>query len=299
MDTSAVSAGTARWTAAARARESARSDRLFDDPWAAALAQPDGFAMLTAREPDGVANPYLPVRTRFFDDLIVSHSSWATQLVLLGAGHDTRAMRLPLPAALTVFALDQTDVLHRTEQVIAGARSARGPAPAWVPVAVDLGDAWEEPLLTAGFDRTAPTIWVAEGLLFHLAEAQVHALLKRVAELALDRSLLVADAFGSGLLDLPTTRGLVAHRTSTGRPLPFCTDAPEALLRASGWTPERVVEPGQAAANYGRMHQLPDDWDGGSAPTLRTYFMIGSRGMPGTAGVARTDLSTPEPIGVL
>lgn len=29
---------TARWTAAARAAESARADRLFDDPWAAALA---------------------------------------------------------------------------------------------------------------------------------------------------------------------------------------------------------------------------------------------------------------------
>jgi O-methyltransferase involved in polyketide biosynthesis len=35
---------TAHWTAAARACESAREDRLFDDPWAAALAGTEGVA---------------------------------------------------------------------------------------------------------------------------------------------------------------------------------------------------------------------------------------------------------------
>ncbi len=33
---------TARWTAAVRARESPREDRLFYDPWAAALAGEEG-----------------------------------------------------------------------------------------------------------------------------------------------------------------------------------------------------------------------------------------------------------------
>ncbi|MDQ3363712.1 MAG: class I SAM-dependent methyltransferase [Actinomycetota bacterium] len=39
-------APTSRWMAAARARESERADRLFDDPLAAALAGPEGFAWL-------------------------------------------------------------------------------------------------------------------------------------------------------------------------------------------------------------------------------------------------------------
>ena len=37
---------TSRWMAAARARESERPDRLFNDPLAAALAGPEGFAWL-------------------------------------------------------------------------------------------------------------------------------------------------------------------------------------------------------------------------------------------------------------
>ena len=39
-------AATARWTAAARAQESARTDRLFDDPLAAILAGDLGRAVL-------------------------------------------------------------------------------------------------------------------------------------------------------------------------------------------------------------------------------------------------------------
>jgi hypothetical protein len=40
---------TAHWTAAARAQESGRSDGLFVDAWAAALAGPDGMSWLPQR----------------------------------------------------------------------------------------------------------------------------------------------------------------------------------------------------------------------------------------------------------
>jgi len=43
-------APTSRWMAAARARESERADRVFDDPFAAALAGPEGFAWLERME---------------------------------------------------------------------------------------------------------------------------------------------------------------------------------------------------------------------------------------------------------
>ncbi|MEJ7872748.1 MAG: class I SAM-dependent methyltransferase, partial [Rubrobacteraceae bacterium] len=43
-------APTSRWMAAARARESERPDRLFDDPLAEALAGPEGFAWLERME---------------------------------------------------------------------------------------------------------------------------------------------------------------------------------------------------------------------------------------------------------
>lgn len=270
-----VTAGTARWTAAARARESARPDRLFDDPWAAELAGPEGFAMLQAREPDGVPNPYLPIRTRFFDDVLLRHRDRVAQVVLLGAGYDTRAVRLPLPGTTTVYALDHPEVLRRTGGVVTRARAVREDAPAWVPVPVDLANAWGDALLAAGFDPLSPVLWVAEGLLFYLTDAQVHAALSTAAGLSWSGSALVADVFGTGLLDLPMMRGLVERRRTTGTPLPFCTDHPHALLRTTGWAPDQVSEPGQADANFGRLPALPDDWHGGTDPTLRTYFMVG------------------------
>jgi O-methyltransferase involved in polyketide biosynthesis len=65
---------TSRWMAAARARESERTDRLFDDPLAAALAGPQGFAWLermeTAARSDGPGT-YPVIRTRFFDDFLL------------------------------------------------------------------------------------------------------------------------------------------------------------------------------------------------------------------------------------
>jgi methyltransferase (TIGR00027 family) len=275
MARESATAGTARWTAAARARESARPDRLFDDPWAAELAGPEGLAMMKAREPDDVPNPFLPIRTRFIDDVVLRHSDRVAQLVLLGAGYDTRAVRLPLPGTTTVFALDQLEVLHRAGKVITSARAARDDAPVWVPVPVDLADGWADALLAAGFDSLVPALWIAEGLLFYLTDDQVFTALSTAAELSSPSSALVADAFGTGLLDLPSMRSLVEHRAATGTPLPFCTDTPHALLRSSGWTAERVVEPGQADANFGRLPELPDDWHGGANPKLRTYFMVG------------------------
>jgi len=54
---------TSRWRAAPRARESERPDRLFDDPLAAALAGPEGFAWLERMEPAArVGGPGLDTR---------------------------------------------------------------------------------------------------------------------------------------------------------------------------------------------------------------------------------------------
>jgi methyltransferase (TIGR00027 family) len=266
--------GTARWIAAARARETSRPDRLFDDPWAAELAAPDGFQMLEAREPDGTPNMYLPVRTRFFDDLIVRHCTWATQVVLLGSGHDTRALRLPLGPNTTVFALDHPEVLAATGTLIARVRPDLPGRAAWVPVPVDLGAPWHGALLDHGFDPDSPCLWIAEGLLF-LTTNQVDQALTTAARLSRTTAAFAADVFGTGLLDLPAMRGNVEHRRRTGMPPPYCTDDPASLLHSTGWSPDQILEPGHAAANFGRLPSLPEHWQGGNTPRLRTYLMVG------------------------
>ena len=267
--------GTARWIAAARARETSRPDRLFDDPWAAELAGPDGCAMLTAREPDGTPNVYLPIRTRFFDDLIVGHSVWASQVVLLGAGHDTRALRLALPAHTTIFGLDQPGVLDVTTQLIDRIRADRPVSTTWIPVAVDLRAHWHDHLLGAGFVPGSPCLWIAEGLFYYLTGDQVHDLLTTAARLSHARAVVGADTFGTGLLDLPSMRDHVESRRTAGMDPPFCTDDPTGLLQRAGWSLDQIVEPGQDAANFGRLPALPHPWNGGRNPTLRTYLIAG------------------------
>ena len=70
---------TAQWIAAVRARESARPDRLFDDPYAHALAGPDGYAAMARSEAAaGGENRMIPVRVRWFDDAIRSLSGSGT-----------------------------------------------------------------------------------------------------------------------------------------------------------------------------------------------------------------------------
>ena len=48
-------------------------------------------------------------------------------------------------------------------------------------VAADVGDDWNSALLGAGFDHRAPTLWVAEGLLFYLTEQAVIEMLRCAA----------------------------------------------------------------------------------------------------------------------
>ena len=73
---------TAFWTASVRARESSRADRLFNDPWAAALAGEQGAAWLAQRSKESTIP--IALRTRFFDDFLqhISAQHGIRQIVL-------------------------------------------------------------------------------------------------------------------------------------------------------------------------------------------------------------------------
>jgi methyltransferase (TIGR00027 family) len=220
--------GTALWTAAARARESVRPDALFSDPWAAALTSTDGRAQLVASEHASVReNPFLPVRTRFFDDLLTA-ATWAEQIVLLGAGMDTRAFRLNLPTDTVMFEVDHPEIFTAKNVVLDGVtpRCQRREVPA------DLAGEWEPALMAAGFDAARLTLWLAEGLFFYLTEDAVRRLLRTAARLCQARALFRADIFGTGLPRLPSMQPLIDQRQALTSRSP---SAPTS--RASSWPP--------------------------------------------------------------
>src|SRR5207302_2264839 len=87
-----------------RARESLRQDPLFDDPFAAAFV--DAAPLVFEDGPTVDDDPNLAtleaafqeaisVRTRFYDDFVLGATAGGVrQVVLLGAGLDSRAFRL-------------------------------------------------------------------------------------------------------------------------------------------------------------------------------------------------------------
>jgi methyltransferase (TIGR00027 family) len=269
----ATNYGTAYWIAAARARESEREDRLFSDPYASELAGTIGRAALEASErASGGENPFLPIRTRFFDDLLETQADAFDQIVLLGAGFDTRAFRLDLPDRLRWFEIDRPEVFVPKERVLGELRAVARCQRAIV--ATDLARAWSEPLLDAGFRVERRTAWLAEGLLFYLSAEAVWHVLAEARRLSGDGSLVGADVFGSGLLSLPAMQNSLAMRAERGLPPPFTTDDPVATFGAAGWPNVRLAFPGQLGAIYGRPTARTTRGPGPLDPTMQTYLVV-------------------------
>jgi len=219
------------------------------------------------------------VRTRFFDDLL-SAETWAEQIVLLGAGMDTRAYRLGLNPNTVVFEIDDPAIFAAKNLVLRAVR----PTCQRREVHADLAGEWQPALLAAGFDPARGTVWLAEGLLFYLAPASVGQVLRTSARASLARALFAADIFGTGLLRLPGMQPVIEHRRSSHTAPPFCTDQPGELLSAHGWRTDKVVQLGQPEANFGRIptgasDRTPD-------PTMRTYLAIGARDHQGSRSLA-------------
>ena len=268
---------TARWTAAARARESARPDRLFDDPLSGLLAGEDGAALLrhfhTAKA-SGEGNPFLPIRTRWFDDFLgAAVDSGIRQVVGLGCGLDTRAFRMSWPAGTVLYEIDQESVLSYKHGVLG--RNDVSPRCELRTLPVDLGEDWPESLLHAGFDPTARTVWFGEGVLFYLPEALAAKTLADAAALSAPGSRLAVDLIGTGIFRFPYMRPFLAKLAAADSPWQSATDDPGGFLADSGWTPDVVTEPGRPGADYGRW---PNDANPPNLPDLpRSYLVSGLR----------------------
>ena len=259
-------AATARWTAAVRAREHVRPDRLFQDPWAAALAGQLGADWI-AQRPEASTIPIV-LRTRYFDDFVqrITQHNGIRQVVLLAAGLDTRAFRLAWPVQTQIFELDQPAVLQHKEQVLiaTGAQTACTRR----IIEMDLTGPWPAALIDAGFDPHQPSIWLLEGILFYLPNDSVTQILDRVTSLAAPNSWLGFDIVNSITLTFPLTRPWVEMQAEAGAPWLGTMEDPVAFLAARGWQ-ATLSQAGQPDANHDRwtlpvipttMPNIPHNW---------------------------------------
>lgn len=259
---------------AVRAAESRRADRLFDDPYAEAFlaAAPGAFDVEQAAAAGAGAmaawgaafSSHAVTRTRFFDDyLLTATAGGIRQVVLLAAGLDTRAFRLPWPDGVRLYELDLPDVLAFKERVLA--ERAAVAACERTAIAVDLCTNWAIPLRRAGLAPAEATAWLAEGLLIYLSESEAVTLLNQVGALSAAGSR-VAFEVGGGASMRAQARQLPAMHQYVQLWKGGMPDAP-GWLAEHGWRP-KLHDRAAVAANHGRGQADPSP--GGLVVATRT-----------------------------
>ena len=195
---------TATSVASSRAFASRGPDALIDDPYAETLVEAVGiphFVQVAKGEIAFDGDPLfgarlmreqIAVRTRFFDDFFtMAVAAGIRQAVILASGLDTRAYRLSWPAGTVVFEIDQPAVIEFKTRVLAEAGAT--PAVGHTTVGVDLREDWPTALREAGFDPSAPTAWIAEGLLVYLPPDAQDRLLDNITALSAPGSRLATE----------------------------------------------------------------------------------------------------------
>ena len=243
---------TAQWVAAARGmgRLLPEAVRIADDPYGLAFASPS-IARLVDRTRD--ARPdraqaiarvpglslwiaYMQVRTRLIDDAVRAFvADGGRQVVVLGAGYDCRALRLPELAGAQVFEVDHPATQGHKRAVLERL-AARSPAHylAWDFETHPLDDL-PGALADAGLEPAAATLTIWEGVTMYLTEAAIDASLRAIASWSAAGSLLAMTYMTRSRL----TRGLAIRAVRAvverlGEPFRF------------GWEPDEL--PGYLAA---------------------------------------------------
>ena len=113
------------------------------------------------------------------------------QLVVLGAGYDGRAWRMPELAGVKVFEVD-----HPATQADKRARQAELPRAAGIVSFVSMNfehDSLDAVLDRAGHDRAVPTCWIWEGVVMYLTRDAMRATLAAVAGRSARGSTLIVN----------------------------------------------------------------------------------------------------------
>ena len=197
---------------------------------------------------------HLALRTALIDRALEhAIASGIDQVVLLGAGYDTRAHRMQALAGATVYEVD-----HPATQ-----RSKRSAARA-LPIAarelryvacdferMRLDDA----LRAAGFAPTRRAAFVWEGVTMYLARAAVDESLRAIARLAVDESLLLATYMTPEIVHSGHALGrLSAHLLALiAEPIRFAAIPSELgkVLAAAGFEVLSDAAPRDAAPHFG------------------------------------------------
>lgn len=141
-------------------------------------------------------------RTRAFDLAIASALNEGTrQLVVLGAGLDSRAFRLAAKYGARTWELD-LPANQQTKRRVLARQNLNAPQVTYL--ASDLAsEDWPAALKASGFDAHQPTVWLLEGVSMYLDRPVFESVLAAISSLSAPKSSFHFDFYAQDAFDHP------------------------------------------------------------------------------------------------
>ena len=165
-------------------------------------AKISGRIALYPRKPDPGSETLadlIVVRTLYFDRLIERLSGTVEQVVIMGAGYDTRAYGGLRGRSLGLFELDQSNVQDHKRETLKKAGIDTGHMNF---VSVDFEtESFMQRLVESGFDVSKKTLFLWEGVTLYLSETDVRMTLRDIRDTVTAGSVILADVYAERLID--------------------------------------------------------------------------------------------------
>ena len=244
------------------------SERVFEDPYAEYFFPAEVRRML--QDPALVkaerakyealmpgVNGAIVARIKYIDECLVRLlGEGLQQLVIIGAGYDTRAYRIPgVREGVTVFEVDHPLTQETKIRTIREIFAELPDHVVFVPVVFG-ADRLDRKLVAHGYDPHRKTLFIIEGLLMYIPQPAVDALLAFVAKASGPGSAFVADYFEAsvvaGTSPLPEARALKAFVEQEGSALQFGFEenGAEAYLKGRGFAAVDTINAAACKARY-------------------------------------------------
>jgi len=201
----------------------------------------------------------IALRTSAIDTAVrdaITHG--ATQLVILGAGYDGRAWRMPELQGITVFEVDHPATQGEKRARIKELPQATGIV-SFVPINFEV-ESLAKVLERAGHDRSSPTCWIWEGVVMYLRRDVMLATLADIAKRSAPGSTLIVNYH-------------TVHRRFFARLMFRLIGEPQ----ISAWTPAEMAQDLRSAGFNVRDDSSMAEWNTrfaqGQAKVGRGYYM--------------------------
>ena len=256
---------TANGIAVVRAVESARPahERICYDPYARQFVPGWMYHLLGFFIKTGYAemrgpgvNGFLLARERYIDDVLQNFlNAGIQQLVILGAGYDSRAYRFDLPGRVKTFEVDhpatQADKMDKVQRVF-------GKIPEHVTyVPVDfITQTLSDGLLSSGYDPDLVSLFIWQGVTMYLTPPAVDDTLDFIVKNSATGSAIVFDYVYQAALDGTQKQSEISnmrrYRFMTGEGLTFGIPegAVESFLKQRGFRQVKDVNAAALKAAY-------------------------------------------------